>query len=385
MVRNAIRKRAKQVLKYAITKYWLYLAKNSDYIFVAPLISRNGGAAAVGWRYITTLLQHNPKYKITVIITSSRNPVGMPKGVKIIRFPSEIVKSHREYMDNKIAEIILTTKPKALHIIEEFGFFANEQIASQIYLHSKVFLSMFLLWDPQDGGGWHLLTRNPQLIAYIDHIYTDNQYIIDFMADKYGLPRSKFTRHYQPAPLLSSVKIRELHSPLRIFWAARLDAQKRPDISVEIARQLHNKGIEAEIDIFGSHVLSNDYQAIIDDYRGYKGAFTGGLGTIAHGYDAYLSTTSIEGMPNAILEAAALGLIIIAPNVGGIGEIIKQETGYLIHDYSDIDSYVDVIQRIINKPAEAVKKAAAVKNLVRAQHSQSILRKMILSDKDYLV
>ena len=47
--------------------------------------------------------------------------------------------------------------------------------------------------------------------------------------------------------------------------------------------------------------------------------------------DLYLNTSVHEGIPMSILEAMAHGLPIVAPNVGGIGEVLDNgEDGYLI-------------------------------------------------------
>lgn len=47
--------------------------------------------------------------------------------------------------------------------------------------------------------------------------------------------------------------------------------------------------------------------------------------------DIYLSTSNSEGLPNAIMEAMASGLSVVATNVGGVSELVHHnKTGFLV-------------------------------------------------------
>jgi len=57
----------------------------------------------------------------------------------------------------------------------------------------------------------------------------------------------------------------------------------------------------------------------------------------------YLNTSLHEGIPMSILEAMSHGLPVIAPDVGGIGEIIENGvTGFLLKEYNS-ENYADKI------------------------------------------
>jgi asparagine synthase (glutamine-hydrolysing) len=52
-----------------------------------------------------------------------------------------------------------------------------------------------------------------------------------------------------------------------------------------------------------------------------------------------LLTSSFEGMPNVVMEAQALGIPVVAPNVGGVSDcMIDGQTGYLV-ERDDIDGF----------------------------------------------
>lgn len=51
-----------------------------------------------------------------------------------------------------------------------------------------------------------------------------------------------------------------------------------------------------------------------------------------HPVDLFLSTSKIEGIPVSIMEAASCGIAIVAPDVGGIREIVSHENGCLLSE-----------------------------------------------------
>lgn len=64
--------------------------------------------------------------------------------------------------------------------------------------------------------------------------------------------------------------------------------------------------------------------------------------------DLYINTSFHEGMPLSILEAMAYGKAVVAPNVGGIPEIISNgENGMLIED-RNVEGFVDACLKIIH-------------------------------------
>ena len=67
-------------------------------------------------------------------------------------------------------------------------------------------------------------------------------------------------------------------------------------------------------------------------------------------YALFLFTTQWEGMPNVILEALASGLAVLAPDVGGIGEVIPANSGLLIPRFDDVQAYVDTIGQLLANP-----------------------------------
>ena len=66
--------------------------------------------------------------------------------------------------------------------------------------------------------------------------------------------------------------------------------------------------------------------------------------------DIYLNTSCIDNMPVAVLEAAAMGLPVVATRVGGLPYLVRDdENGLLVPD-DDAPAMIDAIRRLLNEP-----------------------------------
>lgn len=94
--------------------------------------------------------------------------------------------------------------------------------------------------------------------------------------------------------------------------------------------------VEAQYIIFGDGEDAEDLYEITKNHP-KLGTSVSFLGYVEDGskylkaFDIFLLPSVKEGLPYVLLEAGFVGLPIIATNVGGISEIIKEETGILIN------------------------------------------------------
>jgi glycosyltransferase involved in cell wall biosynthesis len=68
-------------------------------------------------------------------------------------------------------------------------------------------------------------------------------------------------------------------------------------------------------------------------------------------YDIFINTTHFDNMPVSVVEAMALGMVIVSTDVGGIPYLIEnQKEGLLLPD-NDVKKMVEAIDRLIENPA----------------------------------
>ena len=79
--------------------------------------------------------------------------------------------------------------------------------------------------------------------------------------------------------------------------------------------------------------------------------------------DLLINTSSIEGIPLTAMEAISQGTPVIAPNIGGISElIIDGQNGYL-YDVANFDSLISKIKLVVNTPGELARLQASTKQI----------------------
>jgi len=100
--------------------------------------------------------------------------------------------------------------------------------------------------------------------------------------------------------------------------------------------------------------------------------FTGQQKTAAPYYaiaDLTVLSSLTEGSPNALLEAMAAGVPVVATNVGGIPEIVSDQESALLVPPRDVPAMSAAIQRILDEPDFAQRLVDRSRELIRLRHA----------------
>lgn len=63
-------------------------------------------------------------------------------------------------------------------------------------------------------------------------------------------------------------------------------------------------------------------------------------------FDLFINASESEGVPVSIMEAMSYSIPVIAPDVGGISDIVNNSTGKLLNSNPSVENFVDAIQEI---------------------------------------
>jgi glycosyltransferase involved in cell wall biosynthesis len=159
--------------------------------------------------------------------------------------------------------------------------------------------------------------------------------IQDILINKYGFPGNKITVIHNGTDIPEESPIKRERDIFIIGSMGRMFPVKDYPLMVEIAREVYRETDKIRFELAGDGPDMARVTDLLERYRlgdifvlrGFVEDLTG----FYQGLDIYLNTSLHEGIPMSVLEAMSHGIPVIAPNVGGLKEMIKDgNEGYLV-------------------------------------------------------
>lgn len=226
-----------------------------------------------------------------------------------------------------LARLILQLAPSRIHIINSHSAWRMlERFGLAIRQRTRIFVSLYCDELAENGRAQGLAQRHlPTTSQWLDAVITDNSASPESWCQQLGVRRDLFRVVHFPAPSMENSPSFTLQPGNRVLWASRLERQKRPDLLVGIATMLK----DVHWDVHGTALSADDpYLAALNrlDNVTLHGPFDRFQDIVSPQHRAYVYTTAWDGLPNVLLEAAAAGLPIVAPDVGGIRDLVPAQS-----------------------------------------------------------
>jgi glycosyltransferase involved in cell wall biosynthesis len=154
---------------------------------------------------------------------------------------------------------------------------------------------------------------------------------------------------------------RLLHQRPQIGWIGRFSQEKRPDLFIKAA--LVSK-VNADFNLAGTGPLFSEMTKLSSDITNIKllGRVENNL-EFLNSIDLLINTSSIEGIPLTAMEAISQGVPVIAPNIGGMSELIIDGRNGFLYARGNFDSLLTKIQMLINTPGQLARLQASTKEM----------------------
>lgn len=181
--------------------------------------------------------------------------------------------------------------------------------------------------------------------------------------------------------------IRERNGPVRRFVAmGRVSEQKNYPMMIKAFVDAHNTHKDIKLDIYGigEEIYFRSINELIasfnaSDYIMLHGQ-TNQVPRVLLEADAFLMSSDYEGLPNALIEAMASGLVCISTKCPtGPEDLIKNgQNGFLV-DVDDVEGLKEAINRVVILDSEQIKLigAEAHKSILQKCDSSKIIKELI--------
>jgi glycosyltransferase involved in cell wall biosynthesis len=353
------------------------IGDSPTHVYLLPWLMR-GGADIEAIEFMTAVRKANSRSRIACILTEDCDSpwlTKLPVEIRVI----ELGKLLRGFSANEKASILLRLliqkRPRVIHNINSaLGYKLFTKNGSALASQSNLFASLFgFEFLPNGELGGYAVWDLSDCLDYLSRALTDSRWFADRLCDMYGFQRSRFSVMYVPAPSVSNRKrFYDGKGVLNILWASRFWREKRPDVLCEVASRL--AGLPFHFHIYGADISGSAMREIFERLSRFPNVTTygsyDGFGSLpTDEYDVFLYTSERDGMPNVLLEAAAAGLPVIAPDVGGIKEFINDDTGFLVSGPEESAEYVRHLEAIQRNYQIVVPKIESAQRLIESRHS----------------
>jgi glycosyltransferase involved in cell wall biosynthesis len=200
---------------------------------------------------------------------------------------------------------------------------------------------------------------------------------LDELVFKYRSARSPAGVCCQVVPNGVAVRPARLHLPAapRFLVSGRIAPSKRLNLILEAFRQVCATHATAELHVVGSAEPRHaEYaRSLVQQAAGLRVVFRGArpqLDFLAEPFTAAVVLGTHQGSPNAVLEAMAAGIPVIANASGGSGEIvIGGANGWLLAEECTIEALAQAMQEAVADTARNLRFGQAARSFVQEQHA----------------
>lgn len=377
-----------------------------SHVFVLPFFA-TGGAETVALNFARAAVASGRGSAMVIaadMTLSGVRKLDPPSGVSMLDLSSFFPGADYPQREAILLHVLRLCAARTVHIINsEVGWQLLIRVPQRVRQDHKVFGSIFAFqydWATGQRVGY-AETYLRAVLPHVDGMLTDNARFVAQAIEAYGLAtqRDRFHVVYNPlrhgaqvgcdasaaeAAARARIEASQAGSGrLQVVWAGRLDAEKRPELLLDVA----STNPDMDFHVFGEVVVDGQLRQSFEglDNLKWHGPFSRPAEVFevvdAH---AFMFTSRWEGMPNVLLEFGALGLPIVAATVGGVGELISEETGYPVPERPTAEDYSAGLRAIWRHPDEAARRVKALTMLIATRHSEAAFQARVASVPGYL-
>lgn len=364
------------------------LPSEIQHILFMPWLVK-GGADLAGVN-ILRAAQESRGVKATLLVLTDHSNTDafdwLPSGTQVLVLSDYDEKLSEKNRQRIVEALIFALRPASIMNVNSRACWALlAEKGRALKAICRIYAALFCRDFTEDGrGAGYADTHLRPAIQHIDKIYFDTKIFIDEIIARYGLtlPLQK-KLEFLAQPTLNDLKearpcSKKIESSPTIFWAGRFCYQKNTELLGRIIQSLSG----VSIDVYGSGERERKLE-LESLARGRMdvnilGPFASFSALPLEKYAAFLFTSRFEGMPTVLINAAAAGIPIIASDVGGVSELVTDDTGWLITELDDERAYVTAIEQVLADPQEVARRQRAMKEKLGVERSWTTFKSKLI-------
>jgi glycosyltransferase involved in cell wall biosynthesis len=146
-------------------------------------------------------------------------------------------------------------------------------------------------------------------------------------------------------------------SDIALVTVGRLEAVKRFDLLIQAFSDVHRARPDCRLFIAGEGSERQALEAERDRHNlGEHCVFLGHIGDptdLYHAADLFVQSADSEGTPNAVLEAMAFGVPVVATDAGGTREVLRDAIDGIIVPTGRVETLAAALRMVLANPMEA--------------------------------
>lgn len=369
----------------AVVRILERLPERVDHLLVLPWLGLLGGSERVTERYIAFLSAVYPHQRFCIFIPDASHThsttSGDAYGVPVVSINDVLPDADNETRVWIYDRVLVNLRPRCVHNINALtAWDALLRHGARHCQDSAMYVSLYSDIRVKNAPVGYFHNFLPYVVDHLAGVLCDNRAVMQRAIRHLGFTQEQADKlHHVPTPMLGLNGGDPRREPRpwrrsasrRSLWLSRIAPEKRLDVLQAIAQRMP----ERDFGVYGS-ARGPWARDVVSDWASlpnidHQGDFGDLHDLPVDTFDSYVFTSDGEGMPLSVLEAVMLGLPVVAPDVGGIGELIDDETGWLVTSPDAVDEYVAALRYIETHPDEAARRVAQAQVRLAQRHSLS--------------
>ena len=359
-------------------------ARRYDTVVLIPHCRMSGAARVAGWM-TRAVADIDPDGKLLVVLTDAdafERPDWFSPSSEVVSLMPLVQNASTAERETILHALIRGVAPKrVINVNSKLGWSLYTGSARTLKHQTKLYAYLFC-WDLSEEGnkGGYPINEFQKTFDHLAGVFVDSIPLRRELATRYmlGCDDQRLQVLHTPSnhdPSKASRLIgvferrRAAGISLRCMWASRMDRQKRFDIVIQIARAMPNLEIEA----WGKPVLAE--KPIEADELPPNVTLMGTFDDFGDlpldDFDFLLYTSEWDGVPTILIDAASVGLPIVASAVGGVGDLVDGATGWPVAPFDEIARYVAAVEAMVRAPETVTARTVAMQARIADRFASS--------------